>query len=145
MYKLLTSIQGEIITTVYNAMQWMDKYNRESLLGHTRACSLTELQMFSIITVFHLLLPFTILDMLLHRTPVPHIIKLYSPQITAWKSLRVHQAERPTFKTGFSEAAASHPKEAHALFMFIYTTSHILIMGSSPFHYCSPCSKGTHY
>lgn len=29
---------------------------------------------------------------------------------SAWKGLRVHQAERPTFKTSFSEAAASHPK-----------------------------------
>lgn len=33
------------------------------------------------------------------------------------------------FKTGFTEAAASNPKEAHALFMFIYTPSHILITG----------------
>lgn len=60
------------------------------------------------------------------------------------ETLRVYQAERPTFKN-LSEAVASRSKEIHALFMFIYTTSHILIMGSSHFHYCSLYGKETHY
>lgn len=35
---------------------------------------------------------------------------VFTSHNTAWQSLRLRQAERPTFKTGFSKAAASRPK-----------------------------------
>lgn len=69
-----------------------------------------------------------------------YLCAIFTLRNTVWEGLCVHQAD-------FSKAAASHPKRAHALFIFIYTTSYLLIMGSSHFHYCSLYDErtGAHY
>lgn len=79
--------------------------------------------------------------MLLHITPVPHISMLYSPHIAQHGEVCMCIKLRGPLLKQASQRQL--PKQAHALFIFIYTTSYLLIMGSSHFHYCSWYDDGS--
>lgn len=119
---------------VCNAIQQMDKSNRDSaaqlMLGDSRACSVTRLQIYRTTAVFPVTSSRFSQYRPLHRTLVPHITSLYSAHITQHEKVCVCVKLRgPLLKTGFSKAAAKPLKEVACS---LHVDSHDL---SSPCHW----------
>lgn len=123
LYKHSAIIQREIITTAYYTMKWMNLTESalenwclgtwEHVHSLTFKYLVTSLCFMSSSLTFH---------NICFSTGIRYHILPYCIHLTqqCMETLRVYQAERPTFKN-LSEAAASRSKEIHALFMFIYT------------------------